>query len=93
MTLRMHADRKDWLLEETLVHLSHGKIHAEDCENCETEAGKVDRIRREIDVRGDLSEDQRERLLEIANKCPVHRTLHSEVRVETSLRERAAVSD
>ena len=93
MTLRMYADRKDWPLEETLVHLSHGKIHAEDCENRETEAGKVDRIRREIDVRGDLSEDQRERLLEIANKCPIHRTLHSEVRVESSLRGRAAVSD
>ncbi|MFB6231164.1 MAG: alpha/beta fold hydrolase [Salinibacter sp.] len=90
MTLRMYADRKEWPLEETLVHLSHEKIHAEDCENCETEAGKVDRIRREIDVRGNLSEDQRQRLLEIANKCPVHRTLHSEVRVESSLRERAA---
>ena len=82
MTLRMYADRKEWPLDEAIVHLSHDKIHAEDCEDCATEAGKVDRITREIDVRGDLTETQRERLLEIANKCPVHRTLHSEVEVQ-----------
>jgi putative redox protein len=86
MTLRMYADRKEWPLDETIVRLSHGKIHAADCENCDTEEGKVDRIEREIEVRGDLSEDQRARLLEIANKCPVHRTLHNEVSVRSSLR-------
>jgi uncharacterized OsmC-like protein/esterase/lipase len=86
MTLRMYADRKEWPLDETVVYLSHDKIHAEDCEHCETDAGKVDRITREIDVRGDLTDAQRERLLEIANKCPVHRTLHSEVEVQSSLR-------
>ena len=86
MTLRMYAERKEWPLDETIVRLSHGKIHAADCENCDTDEGKVDRIEREIEVRGDLSEDQRARLLEIANKCPVHRTLHNEVSVRSSLR-------
>jgi putative redox protein len=90
MTLRMYADRKEWPLDETIVRLSHEKIHATDCENCEAEEGKVDRIDREIEVRGDLSDDQRERLLEIANKCPVHRTLHSEVSVQSALRSRNA---
>ena len=87
MTLRMYADRKEWPLDETIVRLSHQKIHATDCENCDTEEGKVDRIHREIEVRGDLSDEQRARLLEIANKCPVHRTLHSEVSVQSSLRD------
>ena len=86
MTLRMYADRKEWPLDEAVVHLSHEKIHAEDCDHCETDAGKIDRITREIAVHGDLSDAQRERLLEIANKCPVHRTLHSEVEVQSSLR-------
>lgn len=85
MTLRMYADRKEWPLDETIVRLSHEKIHAEDCKDCETEKGRVDHIDREIEVRGDLSSDQRERLLEIANKCPVHRTLHSEIDVDSFL--------
>jgi len=86
MTLRMYADRKEWPLEETVVRLSHEKIHAKDCDHCDTNDGKVDRIEREIELIGDLSPDQRERLLEIANKCPVHRTLHSEIDVASSLR-------
>ncbi|PSQ86843.1 MAG: osmotically inducible protein C [Bacteroidetes bacterium QH_2_63_10] len=86
MTLRMYADRKEWPLEETIVRLSHEKIHAEDCDNCDTEEGRVDHIEREVEVRGALNDTQRERLLEIANKCPVHRTLHSEVDVHSSLR-------
>ena len=85
MTLRMYADRKEWPLEETIVHLSHEKIHAEDCDRCDTDEGRVDRIERVIEVRGALSDEQRQRLLEIANKCPVHRTLHSEVDVHSSL--------
>ncbi len=90
MTLRMYADRKDWPLEEVTVRLTHEKIHAEDCDHCDTDEGKVDRIDREVELEGDLSEDQRRRLLEIANKCPVHRTLHSEVDVRSQLREAAA---
>lgn len=86
MTLRMYADRKDWPLEETVVRLSHKKIHADDCAECETEEGKIDQIEREIEVRGALNEEQRTRLLEIANKCPVHRTLHSEIKVQSTLR-------
>lgn len=86
MTLRMYADRKEWPLDEAIVRLSHDKIHAEDCEDCETDAGRVDRISREIDVRGDLTDSQRDRLLDIANKCPVRRTLDSEVSVQSSLR-------
>lgn len=87
MTLRMYADRKEWPLEETVVRLSHEKIHAKDCEHCDTDEGKIDRIDREIEVIGELTSEQRERLLEIANKCPVHRTLHSEIDVRSSLRE------
>jgi len=89
MTLRMYADRKDWPLDEATVRLSHEKVHAEDCDQCDTDEGKVDRIVREIELTGDLSPDQRDRLLEIANKCPVHRTLHSEIDVQSSLRDAA----
>ncbi len=88
MTLRMYADRKEWPLDETIVRLSHEKVHAEDCENCDTEQGQVDRITREIEIRGRLSDDQRERLFEIANKCPVHRTLLGDVDIRSSLRSR-----
>ena len=87
ITLRMYADRKSWPLEEIVVRLSHAKIHASHCETCETAEGKVDRIEREIELTGDLSDEQRARLLEIADRCPVHRTLHSEILVETRLHE------
>ncbi len=87
ITLRMYADRKSWPLEEIVVRLSHAKIHASHCETCETAEGKVDRIEREIELIGDLSGEQRARLLEIADRCPVHRTLHSEILVETRLYE------
>jgi putative redox protein len=89
MTLRMYADRKDWPLEEARVHLSHEKVHATDCDHCDVEDGKIDRIRRQIELTGDLTPEQRERLLEIANKCPVHRTLHSEIDVQSALRNGA----
>ncbi len=87
ITLRMYADRKSWPLEEIVVRLGHEKIHASQCETCETAEGKVDRIEREIELVGDLTDDQRARLLEIADRCPVHRTLHSEILVETRLYE------
>ncbi len=85
ITLRMYADRKKWPLEGITVRLKHDKIHATDCEACETESGKVDQIEREITLEGDLNKEQRGRLLEIADKCPVHRTLHSEIEVKTRL--------
>ena len=85
ITLRMYADRKSWPLEEIVVRLRHEKIHASHCETCETAEGKVDRIEREIELIGELSGEQRARLLEIADRCPVHRTLHSEILVETRL--------
>ncbi|WP_333843743.1 bifunctional alpha/beta hydrolase/OsmC family protein [Pelomicrobium sp.] len=86
MTLRMYAEQKGWPLERVAVELRHEKIHAADCETCETKEGKVDRIERVIELVGPLDEAQRQRLLEIANKCPVHRTLHSEVIIPTRLK-------
>jgi putative redox protein len=86
MTVRMYADRKKLPLERVSVTLRHDKIHAEDCESCETQEGKIDRIEREIELTGPLDDEARTKLLEIAEKCPVHRTLHSEVLVETRLK-------
>lgn len=85
MTIRMYAERKSLPLEHVSVKLRHDKIHAEDCDACETREGKVDEIAREIELVGELDAAQREKLLEIADKCPVHRTLHSEVRIRTRL--------
>jgi len=81
MTLRMYAARKEWPLEKVTVRLQHQKIHAEDCADCETKEGKVDEIRKTIEIEGDLSNDQRKRLREIAEKCPVNRTLLSEIHI------------
>ena len=86
MTVRMYAARKSIPLDKATVTLKHAKIHAEDCEACETTEGKVDRIERELELTGELSDEQRQSLLVIAEKCPVHRTLHSEVTVETRLK-------
>lgn len=85
MTLRMYADRKKWPLEKVRVRLQHHKIHADDCADCETQTGMLDAIEREIEIEGPLDHEQRQRLLEIADRCPVHRTLHSEVKVNTRL--------
>jgi len=85
MTLRMYADRKGWPLESVTVRLSQDRIHAKDCEECETEEGRIDRIGREVELEGPLDEKQRRRLLEIADMCPVHRTLIGGVLVENSL--------
>jgi putative redox protein len=79
----MYAGRKGLPLERTRVTLTHDKIHAEDCADCETKEGKIDRIERRIQMAGDLTAEQRKRLLEIADKCPVHRTLHSEIVIAT----------
>lgn len=86
MTVRMYAAQKNWPLERVAVDLKHDKVHAADCAECETREGKIDKIERVLTLEGDLDEAQRARLLEIANKCPVHRTLHSEVWVPTTLK-------
>ena len=86
MTIRMYADLKQIPLEKITVRLKHDKVHAQDCAECETKEGKIDRIDREIELAGSLDEAQRAKLLEIANKCPVHRTLHSEIWIPTQLK-------
>ncbi|HEY3204645.1 MAG TPA: OsmC family protein [Thermoanaerobaculia bacterium] len=86
MTLRMYAKRKGWPLESVSVRLRHEKIHARDCAECETnENSRVDRITREVSLSGSLSDEQRTRLVEIAERCPVHRTLLSPKQILTRL--------
>ena len=85
MTLSMYARRKQWPLEGVTVRLEHAKIHAQDCAECETKEGMLDRIERDISLAGPLTAEQRARLLEIANRCPVHRTLVSEIDIRTRL--------
>lgn len=85
MTLRMYAARKQWPLEKVTVSLRHFRIHAEDCAECETQSGHLDRIDLVIGLVGDLDEEQRHRLLEIADRCPVHRTLHAEIDIRTAV--------
>jgi uncharacterized OsmC-like protein/alpha/beta superfamily hydrolase len=84
MTMRMYADRKSLPLERVTVTLKHSKIHAEDCAECETKAGMLDQIDRSIAMEGALDPEQRKKLMEIADKCPVHRTLTSEIHIVTS---------
>ncbi len=87
MTIKMYADRKKWRLDKATVHLSYNKEYDKDSANPEDRSSKIDFFERELELEGDLSEDQRERLLEIANKCPVHRTLtDNSVEVKTSLK-------
>jgi putative redox protein len=85
MTIQMYAERKQWPLQGVRVDLSHSRIHAVDCAECDSKEGMIDRIEVEISLTGDLSDEQRERLLEIANRCPVHRTLVSPVHIQTRL--------
>ena len=85
MTLRIYANRKGIPLEGVRVRLRYSKIHALDCAQCETKEGKIDHIEREIEVMGPLTEAQRLRLLEMADRCPVHRTLQSEINIVTRL--------
>jgi uncharacterized OsmC-like protein len=86
MTVRMYANRKGWPLECVRVTLRHSRIHAEDCADCETTGGWIDHIDRDVGLTGDLDDAQRQRLSHIAERCPVHQTLTSEVQIATSLR-------
>jgi len=88
MTISLYARRKRWPLEHVRVRLRHERIHAEDCADCETKEGRIDWIERELVLAGDLSDEQRARLLAIAEKCPVHRTLTSEIRIDSRLASR-----
>jgi uncharacterized OsmC-like protein len=83
MTISLYARARKWPLESVTVNLRHSKIHAADCRDCETKEGKIDRIERDIHLVGKLDADQQKKLLEIADKCPVHRTLNSEIKIET----------
>jgi putative redox protein len=86
MTLRLYAARKGWDLQRITVRLQHRRIHAADCEDCETKEGFLDRIDREIEVTGTLDDAQKQRLVEIAEHCPIHKTLVSEISIRTSLK-------
>jgi putative redox protein len=85
MTLALYARRKGWPLDGVTVRLTHSRIHAEDCADCETKEGKLDQIERELVLSGRLNDEQRAKLVEIADKCPVHRTLTSEIKIRTRL--------
>jgi len=83
MTIGLYARRKNWPLQEVVVSVWHSKIHAADCAECETREGRIDRIEREIQLIGSLTSEQRSKLMEMADKCPVHRTLTSEINIST----------
>ena len=85
ITVRMYADRKGWPLERVRVTLRHSRIHAEDCADCETTKGWINQIDCDVELAGELDDTQRQRLLQIAGRCPVHQTLTSEVHIATSL--------
>jgi uncharacterized OsmC-like protein len=92
MTISLYARRKQWPLEAVTVRLRHSKIHAADCADCEQREGKLDRIEREVELHRALTDEQRTKLLEIADKCPVHRTLTSEIDIQTRLVPKGNVS-
>jgi len=86
MTIQMYAKRKEWHLDNVQVHTSYSKSHAQDCKNCETDNAKLDTFKREIIISGSLDDKQKSRILQIADKCPVHKTLHSTVQIITELK-------
>jgi putative redox protein len=85
MTVRLYVDRKKWPLSRIAVRLRHGRIYARDCADCETKEGRIDQIERVIELEGPLDAEQKERILDIADKCPVHRTLTSEIKIRSRL--------
>ena len=85
MTLQMYARRKAWPLEQVVVKLRHSRIHAKDCDDCRTTQGRIDQIERRISLAGQLNDEQRARLLDIARHCPVHKTLTSEISIRDFL--------
>ena len=87
MTIQMYAWRKKWEVLNVIVHINHNNEHALDCENCEDPTAKIDTLTRAITLEGSLSDEQKKRLLEIADRCPVHRTMHSKIQIITTLTE------
>lgn len=87
MTLKMYAAHKKIELRSVTVRVQHGRIHAKDCVDCEKADGKIDVFERALDIDGELSPAERQRMLEIADRCPVHRTLHNEIKVRTTLND------
>ena len=85
MTISMYARRKQWALERVTIRLRHSRVHAEDCADCETRPASITLIERDIELEGDLDEEQRARLLAIANRCPVHLTLNTQMHIATKL--------
>lgn len=85
MTVKMYARQKKWPLEDIFLEMRHSKKHAEDCANCETPEAKIDVIEKELIIKGDLSQEQLDKLLEISKKCPVHKTLVGELQIESIL--------
>jgi len=85
MTLKLYAGRKEWPLDAVRVTLRHDRIHAEDCEDCDKDTGMIDVVDKKLELEGDLSEEQRERLLAISARCPVHRTLVNEIKIRSEL--------
>jgi uncharacterized OsmC-like protein len=83
MTIGLYVRKRAWPLEKITVSLKHSKIHAQDCDDCETKEGRIDRIEMEIHLDGTLTDEQRAKLMEIAGKCPVHQTLTSEINIKT----------
>src|SRR5689334_18217800 len=83
MTIGFYARKRKWPLKDITVTLRHSKIHAKDCDDCETKEGRIDRINMEIHLDGGLSDEQRAKLMEVAGKCPVHQTLTSEINIKT----------
>jgi uncharacterized OsmC-like protein len=92
MTVGLYARRRQWPLDNIIVSLRHSRIHAKDCEECETKEGMLDRIDTEIELTGSLTAEQEAKLMEIAAKCPVHRTLKSEINIRLQAAEKSSVS-
>ncbi|HYW33826.1 MAG TPA: OsmC family protein [Balneolaceae bacterium] len=88
MTVKMYARHKEWPVEDIYIELRHNKKHNEDCENCDDKKSRIDFIEKELIVEGDLSEEQVDRLLEISQRCPVHRTLLGDIKIESSIEHR-----
>lgn len=87
MTVKMYAERKGWPVKDLYLELRHNKRHDEDCQNCEDPKSKIDIIEKELIVKGDLSQEQLDKLLDISRKCPVHRTLEADIRIKSSVTE------